>query len=508
MASGRTAAAVEALGTGDFPEVLRLTEDVMSATRPDHLALATRASALKRLQRPLEALEFNRRAAETYPDSPVAWHNLAATLDDLGEHEEALTAIDRSLALGLDGAESWSVRARVLAACGDHENAEKAYVEARHRATGDPVLTAEYANYVWMLRGDAGLGLAAMDTCFASGGDPGACILTKIDILRSAGLDGQAEALMQQAADALPSDVAVQLAAAQAAVMAHDLRTADRRMEVAQGLAAGSLQVLNHAAIVHLAAGRPAAALAAARHGLLRVPLDQSFLGWAATAARACGDPLAGVLNDYAGLVRSQTIRTPLGWCDLPSFLADLSGALRSLHVYERQPLNQSVRGGLQTLQNLSRSRNAVIAALFRALEDPIQRYIGELGPGEDPHRSRAATGFRFRGAWSVRLKPGGYHSDHFHPQGWISSAFYVETPEKALDRGGREGWIRFGKPPVPTSPPLEAEHHVRPEPGRLVLFPSYMWHGTVPFTTDETRMTVAFDLVPAGSPVPVSAAR
>ena len=40
-------------------------------------------------------------------------------------------------------------------------------------------------------------------------------------------------------------------------------------------------------------------------------------------------------------------------------------------------------------------------------------------------------------------------------------------------------------------------DHFVRPEPGRLVLFPSYMWHGTAPFSGDEDRLTVAFDIMP-----------
>jgi hypothetical protein len=88
-------------------------------------------------------------------------------------------------------------------ACGDHAGAEAAYVEARKRALADPRLTAEYANYVWMLRGDARLGLSAMDTCFNAGGDPGACLLTKVDILRAAGHPGEADALLVQAADAL-----------------------------------------------------------------------------------------------------------------------------------------------------------------------------------------------------------------------------------------------------------------------------------------------------------------
>jgi hypothetical protein len=79
---------------------------------------------------------------------------------------------------------------------------------------------------------------------------------------------------------------------------------------------------------------------------------------------------------------------------------------------------------------------------------------------------------------------------------GWLSSAFYVALPA-AIERG-REGWIEFGRPGVPTEPALDAEHAIKPEPGLLVLFPSYMWHGTVPFSGEDPRLTIAFDLTPA----------
>jgi hypothetical protein len=100
---------------------------------------------------------------------------------------------------------------------------------------------------------------------------------------------------------------------------------------------------------------------------------------------------------------------------------------------------------------------------------------------------------------WSVKLRPGGYHIDHVHPQGWLSSACYIET----VAPKGREGWIRFGQPGVKTQPAMEAEHFVEPKPGMLVLFPSYMWHGTVPFTGDKPRLTFAFDLVPGPVELP-----
>jgi len=66
------------------------------------------------------------------------------------------------------------------------------------------------------------------------------------------------------------------------------------------------------------------------------------------------------------------------------------------------------------------------------------------------------------------------------------------------VDAEGREGWIKFGEPGVPTRPALPPNHYVKPAPGTVVLFPSYMWHGTVPFGGTETRLTAAFDVIPA----------
>jgi uncharacterized protein (TIGR02466 family) len=122
---------------------------------------------------------------------------------------------------------------------------------------------------------------------------------------------------------------------------------------------------------------------------------------------------------------------------------------------------------------------------------------MAAIGTGDDPVRRRNTGGYRFAGVWSVRLQPNGFHADHVHPEGWLSSAFYVSLPS-AVEGEGRQGWLKFGEPGTPTRPKLAPEHFVKPEPGKLVLFPSYMWHGTVPFSGDAPRLTIAFDLVPA----------
>jgi hypothetical protein len=64
-------------------------------------------------------------------------------------------------------------------------------------------------------------------------------------------------------------------------------------------------------------------------------------------------------------------------------------------------------------------------------------------------------------------------------------------------DARTEEGVLTFGQPSIATTPALLPEYSIRPEIGMLVLFPSYFWHGTVPFSSDQARLTVAFDAVP-----------
>ena len=78
---------------------------------------------------------------------------------------------------------------------------------------------------------------------------------------------------------------------------------------------------------------------------------------------------------------------------------------------------------------------------------------------------------------------------------GWLSSAYYVDLPP-SVNADSRDGWIKFGQPALELG--QEPEHVVQPKAGRLVLFPSYMWHGTIPFSGAATRLTLPFDVVPA----------
>src|SRR5690606_18311730 len=233
------------------------------------------------------------------------------------------------------------------------------------------------------------------------------------------------------------------------------------------------------------------------------VKLDPSNQeGWShlATAWRLAGDEREYWLCDYEKLVGFVEVVTPPGFGSRPEFLQTLAATLESMHKATREPVNQSVRGGSQTAGQLFGRDLAVIRATETALRVAVENWLATL-PDDPfhPFLSRKRRSVDFVTSWSVRLRSSGHHSSHIHPKGWASSAFYVSLPGCVRDAGagGRAGWIQFGQPLEDLGLSLSPRRVVQPKAGHVALFPSYMWHGTVPFDGRDSRLTIAFDMQP-----------
>jgi uncharacterized protein (TIGR02466 family) len=139
------------------------------------------------------------------------------------------------------------------------------------------------------------------------------------------------------------------------------------------------------------------------------------------------------------------------------------------------------------------------VNVLKAKISQAIDRYIAELAQDKDhPFLGRRRAAWRFSDSWSSLLRQGGFHTNHLHPHGWISSAYYITLPEACTDASKRQGWLQFGQAGFEFGGANAAQHWVQPQPGRLVLFPSMFWHGTVPLEQDARRLTIAFDLLPS----------
>jgi len=214
---------------------------------------------------------------------------------------------------------------------------------------------------------------------------------------------------------------------------------------------------------------------------------------YASTVWKLTGDPRSDWLEAGGHLVATFDLGDALSDID------QLAELLRTLHVAKSMYLDQSVRGGTQTDGPLLSRVDPEIRQLRGAITDAVQRYIAELPPSDPGHPllgQRRDRRIRFAGSWSVRLNGSGYHESHVHPQGWISSALYIALPDRDETDDPHAGWLSIGEPPQDLGTVLTPTRLIEPRRATLVLFPSWMWHGTRPFALGE-RLTVAFDVRP-----------
>lgn len=137
---------------------------------------------------------------------------------------------------------------------------------------------------------------------------------------------------------------------------------------------------------------------------------------------------------------------------------------LHAMHIEAGRDTScsQSIRGGTQI--NLTRSNHKSVLKIRRLILSSIQEMLNER--------------VKFKGLWSIRMFRGGHHVAHNHPQGWMSGVVYVDVPDTKS-----------------ATLELDGGRHVRPESGKLVLFPSFLLHRTTIYQSESPRLTVAFDL-------------
>ncbi|HZU90548.1 MAG TPA: putative 2OG-Fe(II) oxygenase, partial [Stellaceae bacterium] len=98
-----------------------------------------------------------------------------------------------------------------------------------------------------------------------------------------------------------------------------------------------------------------------------------------------------------------------------------------------------------------------------------------------------------------TRLNGQGNLDPHIHFTGYLGGVYYPLLPAIVAreDQGGA-GWFELGRPPERFACRAEPSvRRIQPKEGRLLLFPGYFFHNTIPFTATERRISIAFDLMP-----------
>lgn len=268
-----------------------------------------------------------------------------------------------------------------------------------------------------------------------------------------------------------------------------------RCCEIAPEFAKGQLVLAGYL----LEQGEPAAALAACERCLNLKPRIIQALAFQSAALTALGkqEDLQRLL-DLDRLIGRVRIDTPPGFADLREFNAALAQHVRMHPSLIKQPLTGATRHGSHT-DELSVEPKGPIAAFEAIVNEAVRDYLQSL-PAETEHPYLAQRPRTWRlTVWGVILGAQGYQDPHMHASGWVSGVYYARVP-RAVEAGAAEkaGWIEFGRPPTEfyRGDVLELRT-VKPEEGLLLLFPSYLYHRTIPYQSDEERISIAFDAIP-----------
>jgi tetratricopeptide (TPR) repeat protein len=446
---------------------------------------------LRRLDRREEALPSLRRAVELNPTAAAPAHALARTLYEAGL--PSVDAFGGALQLAPGNPQILLDVASALIAEGDVGSALSGLVRILERSRLWVEGHALLARLRWT-QGEREGFTRSYDE--AIGHHPGSLDLRREQIIALIHAEQWDEALgrIQQGRAAIGENVF--FAANEAIVYAEmgDTERADPLLAAFAALDDATVQVRR---VRHfLRSGRPEQAAQVIDAWLYR-PDGFMFWPYASIAWRMLGDPRSDWLEGDERFVGVYDI------ADRLPALESLADTLRRLHTLSGQPLEQSLRGGTQTDGDIFMHVDPLLVRLREAIRRTVAQHVAKFPPRDERHPllSPKRDSIRFEGAWSVRLHSRGFHANHVHPAGWISSALYIALPPD-IGRDGA-GVLTLGDARAPSFPiDLPPFRTVEPKPGRLVLFPSYMWHGTRPFGEGE-RLTVAFDVArppPSGS--------
>ena len=178
-------------------------------------------------------------------------------------------------------------------------------------------------------------------------------------------------------------------------------------------------------------------------------------------------------------------------------FLKDLLNDIDNTAIEVRA--QGMIINGKQSAGNLFKRPEASFRKLGELVKQEFIKYKNRFAGADCELIKSFPNELEFTSSWYVRLRRGGFVDRHIHEVGWISGAVYLVLPKDKQDP--LEGCFEYG---------LHGDNYPKkhddfpvgiasPSVGDIVLFPSSLFHRTIPFNSNEERICIAFDLKPEG---------
>ncbi len=205
-------------------------------------------------------------------------------------------------------------------------------------------------------------------------------------------------------------------------------------------------------------------------------------------------------LNEINAFVQAEPLPLAAEFNDLSAFNSALKHDVMNHSLLRKNPAGLAARNGHMT-DDLMADETVAICAFKRQLEEAIHDYIEQLpDDAGHPFLKHKSTEYELN-LWATWVKGDGFIDKHIHEESWLSGAYYVDVPEITQDSQSHQGYFQYGCIPADMLHLQNVDNasfgYIKPQPGLLVIFPSYLYHQTIPHESEDDRISIAFDLTP-----------
>ncbi|MDB4155972.1 tetratricopeptide repeat protein [Gammaproteobacteria bacterium] len=147
---------------------------------------------------------------------------------------------------------------------------------------------------------------------------------------------------------------------------------------------------------------------------------------------------------------------------------------------------------GKQTAGNIFKHDSIRMSEIENIIRSEIEKYRRNFYRDGEGIFKKWPKQYALNG-WLVRMEEGGSLSPHIHKHGWLTGSVYINVPSP---KANNEGDLVISRTENST---LDLENSLVMEvsTGHMCLFPSSLYHHTLPFKGEEERIVLAFDVVP-----------
>ena len=158
------------------------------------------------------------------------------------------------------------------------------------------------------------------------------------------------------------------------------------------------------------------------------------------------------------------------------------------------EPRKHATKAGFHTVGNLFSEPSGATKLLKTIIQKELNSFYSEFKTHNNglilnwPKKNNLVS-------WFVRMLQNGHQTGHIHTGGWVSGVVYLKTVDSPVQD---EGAIEFGLHGF--NYPVKNQDYPRqiyqPCNGDIILFPSSLFHRTIPVIKDVERCVIAFDLI------------